>query len=336
MHKQDLVRTHSFTDAQHNFRAFITIDDLTLGPALGGIRMRQYVNLDEARADVARLAHTMTLKGAIALHDSLVPLGGGKMVVVGNPETDKGEALYRFVGECINSLNGAYIAACDIGWNPADLIALSRHTPHVAGLPRGGDCGDDTAEMTALGGLAGIQASLGHSCGVSDVRGFWFTIQGVGNVGRRLAQHLYRSGARVFVCDLVKEKLQELKRLCPRDTAQVIAHDAMFRPQVDVFAPCATGGVLTEEVIERLARIGVWIVAGLANNQPAEPQDKHAQRMHEKSILYAPDFVINAGGIINCAATLDPRGYDRERVKEDVLKIGPRLRNIFARAAAMM
>jgi len=326
---QDLLGTHEFFDERRNLHAFITIDDLTLGPALGGIRMHPYRDLDEARADCEQLAQAMKFKNAVAR----VAHGGGKMVVVGNPQTDKNEALYRFVASCINSLGGAYIAACDVGWNPPDLVALRELSAYVAGLPREGGCGDDTAEMTAIGVIAGIQAVLEYACNTRDPHNFYFTLQGVGNVGRRAGIHLYRSGGLLYFCDTLPEKTQQFKRVCMRATAFCVASENIYDESADIFVPCARGGILTEETIKRLAKSNVFAVAGSANNQLAEPKAQHAALLHERGILYAPDFVINAGGVMYCAAQ-NAGNYNEQRTRERVLEIGPRLLDIFKRAAA--
>ncbi|MDP3734828.1 MAG: Glu/Leu/Phe/Val dehydrogenase dimerization domain-containing protein [bacterium] len=330
MAAQSILGTHEFSDERRGFHAFIAIDDLTLGPALGGIRMYPYRCLEEARTDCERLARAMTLKSALAR----VPLGGGKMVVVGNPLTDKKDALYRFVADCINPLGGTYIAACDVGWNPPDLLALGKLTPYAALPPRKGICDDDTAEMTATGVVFGIQAVIEHCCDTREIRDLWFALQGIGNVGRRTGIKLYRSGAgNIFICDDITEKVRLFKHVCPRENVEVSSTATIYDQPADIFVPCARGGVLTEETIERLAEAGFSAVAGSANNQLAEPEEHTAALLYEKDICYAPDFVINAGGVIDCAAKIAGK-YSKESTKAKALEIGPRLLDIFKRAKA--
>jgi leucine dehydrogenase len=277
----------------------------------------------------------MTLKSA----GVRVPLGGGKMVVIGNPTTDKNEALYRFVADCINVFKGTYIAACDVGWNPQDLRALGALTPYVV-QSETDECGDDTAEMTALGVAVGIRAVVKHFCPRDILAGYRFALQGVGNVGKRVGTHLYRSGAvRIFTCDVLAENVREFKKSFPRekydvrDVIYAVPQHTIYTQAADIFVPCARGGILTEESIASLADHRSLAVAGSANNQPAEPVEKMVNLMHERGVLYAPDFVINAGGVIECAARVTG-DYNAERTKERVLKIGPRLYDIFKRAEA--
>jgi len=281
-------------------KAAIAIHSTLLGPGLGGLRMWPYLSTDEALLDVLRLSRGMTYKAAAAgIH-----LGGAKAVIIGDPKRDKNEALFRAFGRCVESLGGDYITAEDVGTDTTDMEWISAETRWVTGLPvdRGG--GGDPSPVTARGVLSGIQAAAEWSWGTSDLSGRTVAIQGLGSVGGYLAGYLRDQGAKVFGCDIDPSAVDEARE---RHGVEIVPVNEIVDVDADVFAPCALGAILRPESI---ARLKARIVAGGANNQLAEPQ-RDGDDLHARGILYAPDFIINAGGLINVYS--EYLGYDRER-----------------------
>ncbi|HLT58364.1 MAG TPA: Glu/Leu/Phe/Val dehydrogenase dimerization domain-containing protein [Limnochordales bacterium] len=305
-----------FCDRATGLRAIVAIHSTRLGPALGGCRMWPYRDEAEALADVLRLSKAMTYKNA-AMD---LPLGGGKAVIIGNPRQDKSPALFEAFGRFIERLGGAYITAEDVGTSPDDMVAISRMTTHVAGLP--GKSGDP-APMTALGVFNGIKACLAHAFGDDNLRRRRVAVQGVGAVGWHLCTHLHREGAELVVTDVVQDRVH---RAVAEFGARAVSPEEIYSVECDVFSPCALGGTMNDDTIPRLR---ARIVAGSANNQLAEA--RHARELQERGILYAPDFIINGGGVINVANELAPGGYDRERALRQVAGI----RDKVARALAL-
>lgn len=308
----------SFHDSATGLRGVIAIHDLALGPAMGGCRMWPYADHAAALHDALRLSRGMSFKNAMAG----LPLGGGKAVIIGDSRRDKSDALFRAFGRFVHSLEGRYITAEDVGVNVHDMECVRRETPFVAGL--GGGSGDPSP-MTARGVFMGIQSAARHRLGRSDLRGMRVAVQGLGHVGSYLCRELHAAGAELIVSDIHQATMQAIVEELG---ARAVAPDAIFSVDADVFAPCALGAVLNDDTI---AQLRVSIVAGAANNQLE--RDHHAAHLMQRGILYAPDYVINAGGIINAASELQGP-YDRARVLARVEAIGQTLDQVFAQASA--
>ncbi len=298
-------------------RAIIAIHDTTLGPSLGGCRFYPYNSNEEALRDVLRLSRGMTYKSAVAGLD----VGGGKSVIIGDPKTGKRESLFRAFGRFLESLGGRYIAAEDVNTCVQDMDWIHQETRYVTGIsPSSGGSGDPSA-MTALGVFRGIKASLKTKLGCEDLEGRKVAIQGVGRVGYNLCHHLHEAGAKLFIADVNREAVD---RAAIEFDAVVTECDLIHALDVDVFAPCALGAVLNDRTIPE---IKASIVAGGANNQLAVA-DRHGKALHKRRILYAPDYAINSGGIINVASELN--GYNREWVLNKVEEIYATLMKIYS------
>ncbi|MDX1536003.1 MAG: Glu/Leu/Phe/Val dehydrogenase dimerization domain-containing protein [Candidatus Spechtbacterales bacterium] len=285
---------------------FIAIHDDTLGPALGGTRMYPYQSDAEAITDVLRLSRGMTYKAALAG----IKYGGGKCVLVGNPKTDKSDAYFRAYGRRLNKLGGAYITAEDVSITVADIEKVAQASSYVTGRSEGMHQNvkgsGDPSPITAIGVLSGIRATLKVAFGDDAIAGRSFAIQGLGKVGFRLARLLHEQGGRLIITDTDEQMVQ---RALTEFTGSIFVETSKIHSQdVDVFAPCALGAVINDTTITELQ---CKIVAGAANNQLATPE--HGTKLHELGIFYAPDFVINAGGLINVAEELAPGGYNHER-----------------------
>jgi len=306
-------------DRESGLRAIIAIHDTTLGPALGGIRMWAYASDDAALTDVLRLSEGMTYKNSLAG----LGLGGGKTVVVGDPRRDKTPEQFRALGRFIDRLGGSYLAAEDVGTTTDDAEQVASQTRHITGLPveRGGS--GDPSPMTAWGVVCGIRAALAEAGTEGDLEGVRIAVQGAGHVGGAVATHLLAAGAAVTVADLHDDRVEPLRAL----GASVVAVDAIHRVECDVYAPCALGAVIRPETIGRLR---CRVVAGAANNQLADAS--MGDELRRRGIVYAPDFAINAGGVINIADELIGDGYDPDRAKRSVERIEQTLRDVFERA----
>ncbi len=296
--------------------AVVAIHSTARGPALGGCRCVPYGDAESAVADAAQLARAMSYKAAI----SDLPLGGGKSVVVDHPGLTDRAACFAAFGDFIEHLGGRYVVTEDSGTGEPDMDVIATRTRHVVGTSRAqGGCGDPSPS-TALGVCAGIQAAVEHRFGSPSLEGVHVVIQGVGHVGYALACELHQRGARLSVTD----RSEDAARRCAAEFgARIVATDAVGDLAADVFAPCALGGVLDRELASRL-RVGV--VAGAANNQLADPDI--GRLLHERNVLYAPDYVINAGGLIHVAM------WHREDIRPRLLAIGQRLRTLFQQARA--
>ncbi len=305
-------------DAASGLAAIIAIHDTTLGPALGGCRMWPYGSEEEALTDVLRLSRAMTYKHALAASGQ----GGGKAVIIGDPKRDKTRALLHAFGGFVDSLAGRYIAAEDIGTSPEDIAHMRQATRHVAGLVEGGS--GDPSPVTAYGVFCGIKAAVRHKLGRDDLAGLRVAVQGLGHVGSALCGFLHEAGARLYVADIDAEAV---KHAVKAYGAASVRCNEIAELAADVFAPCALGGMLDSESIPRLQ---APIVAGGANNQLARSSDGHALR--ERGILYAPDYAINAGGVINI--TFESGRYDRDAAMRRTAKIYDTLLEIFRRADA--
>lgn len=279
------------SDNQTGLKAIIAIHDTTLGPALGGTRMWSYNNELEALNDVLRLSRGMTYKNAI----SDLALGGGKAVIIGDSKTMKSEALFRRFGRFVNSLAGNYITAEDVGISPSDMVWVSKETQHVVGLP--GKSGDPSP-VTAFGTYMGIKACAKIRYGTDSLEGRKVLVQGVGHVGEYLVEHLRKERAEVYVADIHADTVS---RIVETYGAKGIELDDVYSLDMDIYAPCALGGTINDST---LLELKCGIVAGAANNQLGI-EDVHGQALLDKGILYAPDFAINAGGVINCFSEVE-------------------------------
>lgn len=290
-------RVTVFTEAEAGLKAIVAIHDTTLGPACGGTRIWPYTGEDEALADVLLLARAMTYKSAVAGLD----IGGGKSVIIADPGAGLSEALLRAFGRCLNTLDGRFLTTADVGCTGQDMEIVSRETDHVVGLPvsRGGS--GDSSIMSGLGLYVGMKACAKAVWGSDSLRGRRVAMQGFGKVGTRAAGHLLAEGARVVATALHDSTLRKARSM----GVETVAPDEIYDVDCDIFSPCALGGVINRDTIPRLS---CRIVAGAANNQLATADD--GEELHRLGILYAPDFVINAGGIINLStevgASYDP------------------------------
>ena len=306
-------------DKETGLKAFIAVHDTSLGPAAGGCRMWNYDNEVDALNDVLRLSRGMSHKNAVAG----LKLGGGKAVIMGNSKTDKTEDLLRAFGRMIDGLGGKYISAEDVGISVEDMEIVAGETKYVAGLNIGDHASGDPSPFTATGVYVGLKAAVKHKLGKDSVEGLTVAVQGVGHVGYYLCKHLHEAGAKLLVSDINQDALDRVVR---EFDAEVVGLDEIIGADVDVFAPCALGAVVNDDTIDQ---IKATIIAGAANNQLA--RDDHGQALMDRGILYAPDYVINAGGIINIAA--ETRGeYDVDWVNAKVDGIADSLRVIFERS----
>lgn len=308
------------TDAPTGLAGFIAIHSTARGPATGGLRFRTYDNEDDAIADVLNLSRGMTYKNAAAD----LPLGGGKAVIIGDPETDKSPRKLRAFGDAIQSLRGRYWTAEDMGLTPGDMETLAATTRYVAGRTAGPHASGDPSPATAKGVLQGMRIALRHATGNDRLRGRRVAVQGLGHVGWALAGMLYEAGAGLIVADIDADRVA---RAQSELNAVAVDPGVIHEAKADVFAPCAIGGTLNARTIPEL---GARIVAGSANNQLAGRED--ANRLMRHGILFAPDYVINCGGVINVAAEI-LRIRDREQWLEDKLgAMGDFLSDVLSRA----
>jgi leucine dehydrogenase len=308
-----------FDDKNSGMRAIIAIHSTALGPACGGTRMFPYASPDAALTDALRLARGMSYKNAIAN----LPLGGGKGVMIGNPATDKSDAKFAAYAEAINTLGGRYVTAMDVGILPPDMPVIARGTKYIAGYDQPGKAGGNSGPATALGVFVGLKAAVKHRLGVDTTKGLRIAIQGLGKVGMGLAQRLHVEGARLIVADT---KLTAVKEAVEKFGAVAVTPDEIVTVECDVLSPNAMGAILNDQSIPRLhARV----IAGGANNQLA--RDPHGTMLRDRNILYAPDFVINGGGIIKVAAQIE--NWSEAEVERRVLGIADTLAEIFVRAA---
>ena len=312
---------HFVWDEECGLRAIIAIHSTHLGPAAGGCRFWHYEDPAEALTDVLRLSRGMSYKNAMAG----LPLGGGKSVILADPKRNKTPDLLHAFGQAIDHLCGRYVTAEDVGMSVADMIEIRRQTPFVAGLPvEGGDVGGDPGPHTSLGVFLGIKAAVLRALGKDSVAGLHVALQGAGSVATGVALHAAAEGARLSIADVDEAKAQ---KLADATGGKAVGVDEVLRLEADVVSPCALGAILDRETIPTL---NAPIVAGGANNQLAAPED--GPRLHERGILYAPDYVINAGGIINvCTEYL--RDGDASLVRKRIEGIPDRLEQIWAESS---
>ncbi len=304
-------------DKATGLRAIIAIHDTALGPALGGCRMWPYATEEEALEDALRLARGMTYKSAASGQNH----GGGKIVIWGDPATEKSEPLFRALGRFVGTLRGRIITGTDVGTDKADFVWARQESPWFVGLPEEEGGSGDTAVLTAYGVWQGMRACARFLWGESTLRNRRVALQGLGKVGSRLLAHLLADGAQVVVTDLRRERVEEVCAAHPEVAG--VEPEAIYDQPCDIFSPSALGGVLNDETIPRLRCAAV---AGSANNQLAEP--RHGDLLHEAGILYAPDYVINAGGLIQVADEI--LGFNPERARRKTAAIHDLLLQIFA------
>ena len=295
-------------DKETGLKAIIAIHNTVLGPALGGTRMWKYDNELDALKDVLRLSRGMTYKAAV----TGLALGGGKAVIIGDASNEKTEALMRKFGEYVDSLNGKYITAEDVGMSTKDMQYVKMETDHVTGIPIEMGGGGDPSPVTAFGVYMGMKASAMFKWGSDDLNGKHVVVQGIGHVGENLVKHLTEEGAKVIINDINEARLQEVSKMYG---SEIMMGDAIFDAEMDIYAPCALGATVNDDTLSRLK---CSIIAGAANNQ-LEDEKVHAEAVKCRGIVYAPDFLINAGGLINVYSELN--GYDREQALEKTRKI---------------
>lgn len=288
------------SDRVTGLRAIVAIHDTSLGPALGGTRMWMYASDEDAIVDALRLSRGMTYKAAV----SGVNLGGGKAVIIGDARLDKSESLFRSYGRFVDSLRGRYITAEDVGTSVRDMEWIRMETKFVAGVGGHGGSGDPSP-VTALGVYSGMKAAAHFTWGSDTLAGKRVVVQGAGNVASYLIRHLTKDGATVFVTDIYDEKA---RAIATETGAQVVRPDEVFTTDCDIFSPNALGAILNDDTIPSLS---CAIVCGGANNQLKEEQ-KHATMLKERNIVYAPDYVVNSGGLMNVASEVE--GYHRDKV----------------------
>jgi len=287
-------------DESTGLKAIIGIHNTVLGPALGGTRMWHYASDAEALEDVLRLSRGMSFKAAIAG----LNLGGGKAVIIGDSRTQKNEALLRRFGKFVDSLGGKYITAEDVGMGTKDMEYIGMETKHVTGMPEYLGGTGDPSPVTAYGVYMGMKASAKHVYGSDDLKGKTVLVQGCGHVGQYLVGYLVKEGAKVLAADIFEDNLTECTHKYP--IVQIVDPEKVYETQMDIYAPCALGGTLNDETISKLR---CTIVAGAANNQ-LKVEKAHGQQLIEKGIVYAPDFLINSGGLINVYGEI--MGYNKE------------------------
>ncbi len=307
-------------DADSGLRCIIAVHSTRLGPSLGGTRFHAYDDEEAALVDVLRLSRAMTYKAACAGLD----LGGGKAVILGDPDQLRSEALLRAYGRMVESLGGRYITACDVGTTPADLAVVARETRWATGTDEAHGGSGDSGVPTARGVHLAMQACAAHRWGSPSLEGRHVAVQGLGKVGGRLVDHLLAEGAKVTVADI---DTGAVEALASRPGVEAVDVDDVLAVDADIVSPNALGGVLDERSIGQLQ---ATVVCGGANNQLAEVED--AARLHERGILYAPDYVVNAGGLINVSDELGPGGHRPARVERRLERIGQTLSEVFVTA----
>ncbi|MEB2629887.1 branched-chain amino acid dehydrogenase [Peribacillus frigoritolerans] len=304
LEKYDYEQLLFCQDKQSGLKAIIAIHDTTLGPALGGTRMWTYASEEDAIEDALRLSRGMTYKNAAAG----LNLGGGKTVIIGDPRKDKNEEMFRAFGRYIQGLNGRYITAEDVGTTVEDMDLIHEETDFVTGISPAFGSSGNPSPVTAYGVYRGMKAAAKEAFGTDSLEGRVVAVQGVGNVSYNLCRHLHEEGAKLIVTDINKESVA---RAVESFGATAVNPDEIYGVECDIYAPCALGAVINDQTINQ---IRAKVIAGAANNQLKETV--HGDQIHEKGIIYAPDYVINAGGVINVADEL--LGYNRERALKKV------------------
>ncbi len=311
---------HFISDAASGLRAIIAVHSTALGPAAGGCRRWSYASEADAITDALRLSRGMTYKNAVAE----LPLGGGKAVILADENTPKSPQMLKAFGRAVDSLGGQYVTAEDVGMSVDDMRHVQQQTRHVSGLPQNGaGAGGDPSPWTALGVFLGIKAAAKVRLQTESLKGLSIAVQGVGHVGGHLCRLLDAAGARLLVADVNSDNLRAVGGRIP---VEVVPPSQILFADADVFAPCALGNILTSATI---ANIKAKVIAGAANNQLSTLED--GARLAKRGILYAPDYVINAGGIISVSHEYYG-GSSEDKVRADVEKIPARLQTIFSQA----
>ncbi|MFS0669906.1 branched-chain amino acid dehydrogenase [Peribacillus frigoritolerans] len=315
LEKYDYEQLLFCQDKQSGLKAIIAIHDTTLGPALGGTRMWTYASEEDAIEDALRLSRGMTYKNAAAG----LNLGGGKTVIIGDPRKDKNEEMFRAFGRYIQGLNGRYITAEDVGTTVEDMDLIHEETDFVTGISPAFGSSGNPSPVTAYGVYRGMKAAAKEAFGTDSLEGKVVAVQGVGNVSYNLCRHLHEEGAKLIVTDINKESVA---RAVESFGAIAVNPDEIYGVECDIYAPCALGAVINDQTINQ---IRAKVIAGAANNQLKETV--HGDQIHEKGIIYAPDYVINAGGVINVADEL--LGYNRERALKKVETVYDTIERVF-------
>lgn len=304
MEKYDYEQLVFCQDKQSGLKAIICIHDTTLGPALGGTRMWTYESEEAAIEDALRLGKGMTYKNAAAG----LNLGGGKTVIIGDPRKDKNEAMFRAFGRYVQGLNGRYITAEDVGTTVADMDLIHEETDYVTGISPAFGSSGNPSPVTAYGVYRGMKAAAKEAFGTDSLKGKTISVQGVGSVAYTLCEYLNKEGANLIVTDINKEAVQ---RAVQEFGAKAVDPSDIYSVDCDIYSPCALGATINDTTIPQLK---AKVIAGSANNQLKD--ERHGDRLHELGIVYAPDYVINAGGVINVADEL--YGYNRDRAMKKV------------------
>lgn len=305
-------------DRTSGLKALIAIHDTTLGPALGGCRMWPYETEAEAIKDVLRLSKGMTYKSGASGQD----YGGGKSLIWGDPKTDKNEALFRVFGRYIDGFKGRFTTGTDVGTTYHDFIICRKETEFVGALPESYGGGGNSSIITAFGTWKGIKAVAKEAFGSDCLEGKTIAVQGLGKVGYNLVGYLLEEGAKVVACDIVKEHIDKVVADFP--TVTIVDVNEIYDVECDIFSPNALGAIINDETIPRLK---CKAIAGAANNQLAEP--RHGDKLHEMGIVYGPDYVVNAGGLVQVADELEPGGYNKGRAYGKAANIFDMLMKIF-------
>ena len=306
-------------DKDTGLKAIIGVHNTVLGPALGGTRMWNYATEWDALNDVLRLSRGMTFKAAI----TGLNLGGGKAVIIGDAKTQKTPELMKRFGEFVHSLGGKYITAEDVGMETSDMDLVHSVTPHVTGISESLGGAGNPSPVTAYGVYMGMKAAVKESFGSDSLEGRTVLVEGIGHVGEVLVSHIADVGGKVLISDINQARLEEVSK---KYGATIFTGDDVYSTQADVYAPCALGATINNNTIDKL---NVKVVAGAANNQLAD-ENAHGNRLRERGILYAPDFLINAGGIINVYAEVAK--YDRAEIMRKTENIYDTTLEIFAKA----
>ena len=315
MEKYDYEQLVFCQDEASGLKAIIAIHDTTLGPALGGARMWTYATEENAIEDALRLARGMTYKNAAAG----LNLGGGKTVIIGDPFKDKNEEMFRALGRFIQGLNGRYITAEDVGTSVTDMDLIHEETNYVTGISPAFGSSGNPSPVTAYGVYRGMKAAAKEAFGTDSLEGRTIAVQGLGNVAYKLCEYLHSEGAKLVVTDINQAAID---RVVNDFDAKAVAPEEIYAQDVDIFSPCALGAIINDETIPQLK---AKVIAGSANNQLQD--SKHGDYIHELGIVYAPDYVINSGGVINVADEL--YGYNRERAMKRVDGIYDSIEKIF-------
>ncbi|SDI58113.1 Glu/Leu/Phe/Val family dehydrogenase [Dolosicoccus paucivorans] len=316
MEKDEFEQIVFCHDSTSGLKAIIAIHDTTLGPAIGGCRFYPYEREEDALIDAMRLAKGMTYKNAVAG----INHGGAKGVIIGDPSVDKDEFILRAFGRYVDSLNGRYITSVDMGMTSEDVDVIHTETPFTIGLSESYHSSGNPAGMTALGVYKSLESTVLEMNGDTNLKGLTIAIQGVGSVGMELAKLLHEAGAKLIVSDVNDKAVQEAVE---RFDAIAVDNEDIYSVEADIFSPCGIGAILNDETIPQLK---VKAVCGSANNQLAD-EIPHAEMLKERGILYAPDFVANAGGVINASDEL--QGYNKTRARAKVEQIYAQMNEVY-------